>query len=306
MFNYWSVIMIENPQHFNLITNFEDITTRPNFMDKIVISKGEKVESILSDLIGYYFFKDVVKCGISSCGTKHQKGYIASLNNGSEIIIGHNCGKRYFGVSFDEKTTQFEHLKNNANQYVQIKDMFDKLQLLKDNLERILNRSGKMTFLQIKVAVKDFKENALDYWMRRVIKREVSSSGLIYIDQFKTSDEIKAEKLMGKKNITDIKRVLVGNVVDYDVIANWHNAEKAKSYFDILYRELIHPNQMSGEAIKRISKKLRNHDQYLRELEEFCIKGNRLFTPKNLIQLAILFTKAQEQKIVEKYANRFD
>ncbi|WP_312309304.1 hypothetical protein [Acinetobacter variabilis] len=298
--------MTENPQHFNLITNLEDITTRSNYMEKVVIPKGEKVEGILSDLVGYYFFKDVVKCGISSCGTKHKKGYIASLNDGNEIIIGHNCGKRYFGVSFDEKTTQFDHLKNNANQYVQIKNMFDKLQLLKENLEKILSHSGKLSFLQIKLAIKDLRGNALDYWMRRVIDREVSSDGLIYIEQFKTNEEIKAERLMGRKNISDIKRVLVGNVVDYNIIANWHNAEKAKSYFDILYKELIHPNQMSGETIKRISKKLRSHDQYLRELEEFCIKGNRLFTSKNLIQLAVLFTKQQEQKIIEKYANKFD
>lgn len=297
--------MTGHPQHFNLITSFEEIEARPNFIERIVIPKGEAVEGVLNDLIGYYYFRDEVKCGISSCGTKHQKGYIASLNNSHEIIIGHNCGKRYFGISFDEKTTQFEHLKNNANQYVQIKDMFEKLELLKDNLERILNQSGKLTFLQIKVSIKDFRENALDYWMRRVIDRDVSSNGLIYIDKFKTIDEIKAEKLMGKTHIRDIKRVLVGNVRDYDVIANWHNAERAKSYFDNLYRELIHPNQMSGETIKRISKKLRSHDQYLRELEDFCIKGNRLFTAENLIQLSVLFTTPHEKKIVEKYANRF-
>ena len=297
--------MTENPQHFNLITNFEEITARPNFLERVVIQKGEKVEGVLHDLIGYYLFKDEVKCGISSCGTKHQKGYIASLNDGNEIIIGHNCGKRYFGVSFDEKTTQFEHLKNNANQYVQIKEMFEKLPALKENFEKILNQSGKMTFLQIKVAIKDFRENALDYWMRRKIGNEVLSSGLIYIDDFKSEDEIKAEILSGKTNISDIKRVLMGNVVDYDVIANWHNAEKLKDYFDRLYREIKNPNQLQGEAIKALAKKLRQHDQNLRELEEFCKKGNRLFTPENLIQFAVLFTKPHEQKIIEKYANKF-
>ncbi|MCR4532479.1 hypothetical protein [Acinetobacter venetianus] len=297
--------MTENPQHFNLITDFEEIIARPNFIERVVIQKGEKVEGVLRDLIGYYLFKEEVKCGISSCGTKHQKGYIASLNDGNEIIIGHNCGKRYFGVSFDEKTTQFEHLKNNANQYVQIKEMFEKLPTLKENFERILNNSGKMTFLQIKLAIKDFRENALDYWMRRKIDQDVSSSGLIYIDVFKSKEEIAAEVAMKKKNILDTKSVLMGNVVNYDVIANWHNAEKLKDYFDRLYREIKNPNQLQGEAIKALAKKLRQHDQNLRELEEFCKNGNRLFTPENLIQLAVLFTKPNEQKIIEKYANKF-
>lgn len=298
--------MAENLQHFNLITNFEEIKSRPSFIERVLIPRGESVEGVLNDLIGYYLFKEEVKCGISSCGTKHQKGYVASLNNGDEIIIGHNCGKRYFGVSFDEKTTQFEHLRNNARQYVQIKEAFENLGLLKQNLNKILSQSGKMTFIQIKLAIKDFKENALDYWMRRRINQEVSSNGLIYIDKFKTSDEIKAEKLSGLKNISEIKRVLAGSIVGYDVIANWHNAEKLKDYFDRLYREIKNPNQLQSEAIKSLAKKLRQHDQNLRELEEFCKKGNRLFVSENLIQFAILFTKPSELKAIESYANKFD
>lgn len=31
--------MIENPQHFNLITNFEEITSRPNFVEKVTIAR---------------------------------------------------------------------------------------------------------------------------------------------------------------------------------------------------------------------------------------------------------------------------
>lgn len=297
--------MIENPQHFNLITSFEEIEARPNFIERKVIPKGEAIEGVLNDLVGYYYFRDEVKCGISSCGTKHQKGYIASLNDGHEIIIGHNCGKRYFGVSFDEKSSQFQHLRDNALQYIQIKNMFEKLPELKANLERILDHSGKLSFLQLKVAIKDFKENALDYWMRRRIYNEVSANGSIYIVDFKSEEEIAAEYLMGKTKVVDTKRVLMGTVVNYDVIATWYNAEKLKDYFDRLYREIKNPNQLSGQAIKALAKKLRQHDQNLRELEAFCANGNKLFTARNLVQLAALFEKKHEQQAVEKYANRF-
>ncbi|EMC7950719.1 hypothetical protein VXG46_001306 [Acinetobacter baumannii] len=297
--------MIENPQHFNLITNFEEITSRPNFVEKVTIARGEDVQNIISDLVGFYVLRDFVSCGISSCGRKHQKGYIAALHDGNEIIIGHKCGKKHFGVTFDEKAKQFKHLRDNANQYLQIKAMFEKLPQLKESLERILNQSGKMTFLQIKMAVKSFKEDAFDYWMRRKIGQEVSSNGSIYIDDFKTEEEINAEILSGRKNISDIKRVLVANIAEYDVIANWHNAERLKDYFDRLYREIKNPNQMEGVALKALAKKLRQHDQNLRELEDYIKRGNRLFVPENLIQLAVLFTKPHEQKIIEKYANNF-
>lgn len=164
--------------------------------------------------------------------------------------------EKHFGVSFDEKAKQFKHLRDNANQYLQIKAMYEKLPQLKESLERILNQSGKMTFLQIKMAVKSFKEDAFDYWMRRRIGQEVTSNGSIFIDDFKTEEEINAEILSGRKNISDIKRVLVANIAEYDVIANWHNAEKLKDYFDRLYREIKNPNQMDGVAIKALAKSL--------------------------------------------------
>ncbi|MFX7548720.1 hypothetical protein ABTJ50_20490, partial [Acinetobacter baumannii] len=92
-----------------------------------------------------------------------------------------------------------------------------------------------------------------------------TSNGSIFIDDFKTEEEINAEILSGRKNISDIKRVLVANIAEYDVIATWHNAERLKDYFDRLYREIKNPNQMDGVAIKALAKKLRQHDQNLRE-----------------------------------------
>lgn len=89
--------------------------------------------------------------------------------------------EKHFGVSFDEKAKQFKHLRDNANQYLQIKAMFEKLPQLKESLERILNQSGKMTFLQIKMAVRSFKEDALDCWIRMRIRQEVTSNGSILL-----------------------------------------------------------------------------------------------------------------------------
>ncbi|MCF9035289.1 hypothetical protein JKI98_10575, partial [Acinetobacter nectaris] len=182
--------MTEKVQSFNLITDFSEIESRQNYVEKFTIKRGEQVEAILKDLIGYYLFKEQVKCGISSCGTKHQKGYIASLQNGKEIIIGHNCGKRYFGMSFDEKSNQFEHLRNNAYQYSVVKERFQQLDELKAKYDQILNKSGKLGFVKIKQAISDFQGVAFDYYMRKVIQKEVSYNGVIRKEEFKTIEEM--------------------------------------------------------------------------------------------------------------------
>ncbi len=67
-------------------------------------------------------------------------------------------------------------------------------------------------------------------------------------------------------------------IAEYDVIATWHNAERLKDYLiDCTGNQ--EPNQMDGVAIKALSKKLRQHDQNLRELEDF-IKSQSLITLK--------------------------
>ncbi|UNI12446.1 hypothetical protein [Acinetobacter baumannii] len=58
---------------------------------------------------------------------------------------------------------------------------------------------GQNDILAIKMAVKSFKEDAFDHWMRRRIGQEVTSNGSIFIDDFKTEEEINAEILSGRK-----------------------------------------------------------------------------------------------------------
>lgn len=85
--------MIENPQHFNLITNFEEITSRPNFVEKVTIARGEDVQNTISDLVGFYVLRDFVSCGISSCGKKHQKVISQRFMMAMKLSLAISAGK---------------------------------------------------------------------------------------------------------------------------------------------------------------------------------------------------------------------
>ncbi|AOA58202.1 hypothetical protein [Acinetobacter larvae] len=300
--------MTDHQKPIKLITKYEEITSRPRFIEKAVLDDSVSDGVKLQDLAGYYLLKNKVKCGISSCGTQHQKGYLAVLSNGSEIILGHNCGKKYFGITFDEKENQYKHLRENVRQYVLIKETYENLERLEATYNLVINKSGRLTYVEIKNAVKAFQGDAFDYWMRQIIGREVSALGVIKREEFKSQDEIDAEKLMSNgrhRRISSTRRKVVAEIKNYDLIAKWHEADNLRDYFWRIHREIKNPDHMSTEQVKSLSKKMRNYDQNLRLLKEFCEGGNKLFTKDNLLQLRELFTKHSEILKVESFAEKF-
>lgn len=85
------------------IETWEDITSRPGYMDNLD-PRDKKLKSI----IGNYRFKDKIRCGLSNCHTPHAKGYIATTEDGYETNIGQDCGKKYFGVDFETLSRKFD------------------------------------------------------------------------------------------------------------------------------------------------------------------------------------------------------
>lgn len=93
---------------------WEEITSRPSFSNKI-----SKSEHKLSEIIGFYQFKDKIHCGLKGCNQPHQKGYIVRTDDGIETNIGNICGADEFGVEFKELTEQFDNfMKLETNKMI--------------------------------------------------------------------------------------------------------------------------------------------------------------------------------------------
>lgn len=63
--------------------------------------------------------------------------------------------EKHFGVSFDEKAKQFKHLRDNANQYLQIKAMYEKLPQLKGKSRKNFEPVGQNDILANKDGSKE-------------------------------------------------------------------------------------------------------------------------------------------------------
>lgn len=85
------------------IENWEDIRSRPGFVESL-----DHEEHQLGTVIGRYIFKEPIKCGLKGCRTEHNKGYLVATVSAHETNIGKDCGKKYFGIDFQEMTRQFD------------------------------------------------------------------------------------------------------------------------------------------------------------------------------------------------------
>ena len=90
------MITINSDKGLVNIETWDDVVGRPGFVSNLN-AQAHSLKAIL----GRYMFRDTVNCGLSECHTPHGKGYLVLTTDGLETNIGHDCGKKYFGVDFE-------------------------------------------------------------------------------------------------------------------------------------------------------------------------------------------------------------
>lgn len=304
--------MTEQSRDFSLIQNVEEIQSRPDFVERVAVALQGKDGISFGQIVGQYQFRNKVKCGIASCGTQHARGYLVSLSSGQEIMIGHVCGRNNFGVDFTNKAREFRALRVHADQFQTLKSAYEQLTALKAAFEYTLTHTGRLSFVDIKNGIKGLVDGGLNYWMTQRIRNDVSANGMIFEEVFKTKEEKDIERHMKgddsserHRYVSDTKKMLVAEIDGFDVVYQWHEAEKLKDYFEKLHREIKNPVGLPDDAFKTLIRKLKDYEQNLQMLRSYCLRGNKLFQRENLLQLKCLFHHSDEIRKIEQFANQY-
>lgn len=81
-----------------VIDSYEELSARPEFSPSLAFyPKGDRR---FGTVIAPYRFRDSIACGIDSCHTQHQNGYLITTSDGQETGIGSHCGRKHFGINF--------------------------------------------------------------------------------------------------------------------------------------------------------------------------------------------------------------
>lgn len=96
------MITINTDKGLVQIKTWEDLIQRPNF------GELDPATAEFDKAIGRYHLAYKVRCGLTSCHEPHFKGYLVTTKDGRETNIGHDCGRTYFGLDFEQAARQLD------------------------------------------------------------------------------------------------------------------------------------------------------------------------------------------------------
>lgn len=115
-------VEIEEPIQFEHPDEFRQ---RPLYVTPLRIDSKE-----LDSIIGKYDFPQEIPCSLNGCVTPHKRGFLIKAKNGQETNCGNVCGKREFGIEWDELEANF----NKAEQLKISKQLLSDLLNERDSL----------------------------------------------------------------------------------------------------------------------------------------------------------------------------
>lgn len=286
---------------FNVLEfeNFEEVQARDAYLFNV-----NPFDHKLKELIGYYQFKDKVPCGLTSCHTPHNKGYLAITETGIETNIGSHCGKTYFEADFDALRKTFEQRREINSRNQRLNEFLASASSLRQRVQEIWQRptGGKWLHESLKEFLRVYPER---------IKREVRSRAfrgpvVVHARRRATARERQvAEEVDGNPNLK-IVSVAVGQLRGLD--AFMHDVQELlKTDVLGLIQELEECDPSIGaskrnEFVRRVA----DVEAKFETAEAAVAAGRKFFQPENLRLLQLLTTDDKAQAAVARIVWDYD
>jgi hypothetical protein len=314
---------MENFSKIESITNWTDIEKRSDFIPILTIQNEDEAKNRLKQIIATYQISPKVRCGISRCQTKHNYGYLVKLDTNQEIIIGKDCGKKYFGAEFTTQKNLLNALKLEAENFKIIQDKYNQLEEIKSKFNSIIMPINSLGLHKIVREIKKLTSGneEIDYWMVRELAHssKISRSGEIKEKVYKSFEEIEQERELkatsqnleydatsdqGEIKVKDTKIVVLGKVENFEIIYDLYEIETKIKYFQEIHNQIKDPTKMTKQDRKKLVKRLREYTSNLYEIESFVRKGNNLLKEENISKLEHVFKEKSAKDKIKKWAKR--
>ena len=112
-------------------------TVRPNFFSQLQL-RGDELDRIVGkyELLGDKTMWAV--CGLNNCNTVHRYGFLICAKDGQETNIGKDCGRREFGVEFEEVEARFQKAVDTQAKVRSITNLLSERGEMLVRLERVI------------------------------------------------------------------------------------------------------------------------------------------------------------------------
>jgi len=269
------IYLSEDGKSLVKIQSWQEIEERPGYQAKV---NQDDIE--IKKIIGRYQLPSKQPCGISSCSTPHNRGYLVVCSGGIETNIGHRCGKRIFGVEFKEleriftKDTNSQRYRENiARKKNQLADIESRIGWLTYG-----ERQGDYCYKELKWhATKGFESQTL----QALHKRAEKNDDIIRRHIVMSSEEREYARETGA---IDIEEEVVAKIYGLSAIKNY---KKLNGLLTTTLGEELNSFKALDEAkleydeLKRWNNWVNRLEKNVKKVEEIIDDCHRFLTQEN-------------------------
>lgn len=273
------ILISEDGKSLVKIESWVDLIERPGYVEKVDSNKVK-----LKAIIGRYHIEPKRPCGIQSCGTAHNMGYLVVCESGIETNIGNKCGKRIFGVDFQtlEKTfTRDTNAQRYREKIEESKNQIDEIQQEALHLFQG-NRQGDWCHQQMHSHMtRLFDDRTIESLMRRSRLGE----GAVYKEVSLQGKELEAAIEAGSKSRFQTKAIGmiagIAAVKDYKKIKNILLVDLGEELeaFKLLDSDSLIYDQLKrwNSWANRTESKLQDARSIIKDCQRFLVADNIKF-----------------------------
>lgn len=268
----------------------EDLLLRPLYHSQL-----NPEHSKLAEVLAPYHFDKPYPCGLSSCRTPHQSGYLVVTEDEKETNIGGICGRRIFGEDFSIKA-------NLQEKRFRLKHQLDTLQRVRNQRDELLQRIGALFNADIGVKWAEASRRAFkdavghDIYKKLQEKARRNESGVEHV-RSSTQEERERHRAANPtgKPLQFVTEKL-GDLIGLDFL-NHYPEKLLTDIKDKVYGlETLDAKALSPKARKEWVDWATGIERRLEEIERILTDAVRFFAQSNFALIVALGRDKKEQQ----------
>lgn len=274
------ILLCEDGKSIVIIDSWDDVIGRPGLELKV-----NPNEVKLKQIIGRYNISPKQPCGISTCCTPHNMGYLVVCEGGIEINIGNKCGKNFFGVDFKTLENTFRRDTNTQRYRENIKTFQNRIKSFENKITILKKgeKQGDWCYEKMHWQVNyGFEQKTLDALNRRAKRGDNSITKEVQLTE-------REKEIARETGNTENYRVEVLGVINgLSAVTKY---KKLRSLLNVRFGEdvdsfnSLSPDDLDLNELKRWHNWVNQFEKRIYEADDIILECNRFLLQSNLDEI---------------------
>ncbi len=212
-------------------------------------------------IIGDYALppSDELPCGLKTCRTKHQHGYVIATATGLETHIGRDCGRKHFKVEWGELQSVFDRATEDRDRRLWLEGVMRDRDALVAQAKSLASSIEPLAAQVRQIADRIEKEPLIVQAVTKIVR----AGGQVQIEQRVAE---RTANLMGARGSRNFVQT-VARITAIDVLGNKYGGSPGATHINLLTKEVV-PFLLALDAQQLAALISKNRKDVARQVEQ--------------------------------------